>query len=62
MAGTQFRNVGTHAFEVVVSAKDGDKVVMLGPGEFIELSAEDQKNEHNVSVMDDLLEVEKGGK
>jgi len=52
----KYRFVGTHASE----AYKGDKCVMLAPGDFVELSAEDMKNELNKEL--DLLEVEKGGK
>jgi hypothetical protein len=52
----KYRYVGTHPVEVV----KGDKVVPLGPGEFVDLSAEEAKDEQNEHVMDDMIEV--GGK
>jgi hypothetical protein len=51
-----YRYVGTHPVEVV----KGDKVVPVGPGEFVELSAEEAKSEDNADVMENMLEV--GGK
>lgn len=39
----KYRNVGRHAEEVHI----GDKRVMLGPGEFANLKADDEKNDHN---------------
>lgn len=53
----KYRHVGTHAVEVY----QGEKCVMIAPGEFITLSVEDEKNELNKAL--NLLPVDqKGGK
>lgn len=55
----EYRYVGTHAVEVY----SGDKCIMLAPGEFVTLSAEDMKNDYNKELGDQLLPVDaKGGK
>lgn len=50
-----FRYVGSHAVEVY----KGDKAVMLAPGDFIDLSAEDQKRDENEGV--ELIPAKEGG-
>jgi hypothetical protein len=53
----EYRYVGDHAVEVY----QGDKCVMMAPGEFVTLSAEDMKE--NKELEDQLLPVgAKGGK
>jgi hypothetical protein len=54
----KYRHIGTSAVEVF----QGEKCVMLAPGDFITLSAEDEKNELNQAL--NLLPVDdkKGGK
>jgi len=47
----KYRYVGTHPVEVV----KGDKVIPLGPGEFIDLSAEEMKA--NKEIEDQLLDT-----
>jgi len=54
----KYRHVGAHSVE----AYQGDKCVMLAPGDFITLSAEDEKNEDNEALDLLLVDDKKGGK
>ena len=49
----KLRFVGMYAKHV----KIGDKSVPIGPGDFIELSAADEKHEDNAELMNELIPV-----
>lgn len=55
---SNYRFVGEYA----KFARVGDNVVPLAPGDFVELSAADEKHEDNAELMSDLLaDKAKGG-
>lgn len=49
MATETHRYVGTHASEVIV----GDKVIPVAPGDFVTLSADDENDPHNATLLED---------
>lgn len=53
----EYRMIGAHPYEVHV----GDKVIMCAPGEFVELSEDDIKQEDNKNLKDlgILIDTEK---
>lgn len=54
----KFRYIGNHVAEVY----SGDKCIMLAPGEFVDLTAEDQKGEHTKEAIDNGLLIPAGSK